>query len=184
MAQFDDLTVGPVAPSVPTPYQSLRFLTFAVGPTNPGVVSLQAHSSPNYIISGVRGQILAGSNPMIDFDYPGSTLESFDLHSFYFGCTVNSQNTQAGAVGCTVQVTATKAGTGATVGPELINFAPANTVAGTGLSLQTALAFASFSDFTGLSSVTLQIVLSSIPVAAQVDTALYIDDVVHTNYEK
>ncbi|KAI9816989.1 MAG: hypothetical protein M1826_001684 [Phylliscum demangeonii] len=120
---------------------------------------------------------------MIDFNYPGSTLKSFDLHSLYFGCTVNSQQTEAGAIGCTVQVTATKAGTGATVGPKLINFAPANAVAGTGVSLQSGMAFASFSDLTGLSSVTLQIVLSSIPAAAQADTVLYIDDVVHTNHD-
>ncbi|KAI9830459.1 MAG: hypothetical protein M1826_004696 [Phylliscum demangeonii] len=182
-ATFEDVTVGTVPPFVPTPYQGLSFPAFNVGPTQPNVESLQPQSPPHCAITSVRGQTLAGSNPMISTAYPGSTVKSFDLLSFYFGCTVNSQLTVAGAIGCTLQVTGTKAGTGETVGPEFVNFAPANAVAGTGISLQSPMASASFWDLTGLSSVTLLVVLSSIPAAAQQDTTLYIDNIVHTNYE-
>ncbi|KAI9816988.1 MAG: hypothetical protein M1826_001683 [Phylliscum demangeonii] len=149
------------ATAVPTPYQGLGFPTFSVGPPRPSIVSLIPQSLPNYAVSGVRGQTLAASNPMI----------------------TTAQVTVAGASACTVQVTGTKAGTGEMVGPELINFAPANADAGTGISLQSGMAFASFSDLTGLSSVTLQIILSSIPAAAQQTTSLHIDNVEHTNYE-
>ncbi|KAI9833517.1 MAG: hypothetical protein M1826_007131 [Phylliscum demangeonii] len=184
MLQFDDLTAPLlVSPPVPTPYQQLRFGTFSVAPVQPAVIALLPHSSPNYAASGVRGQTLNGQNPTIDFAYPGSTLKSFDVSSFYFGCTLDTQVTAVPAIACTVQVTGKKAGTGATVGPKLVNFVPAGSVAGTGASLQTGMAKASLSDFTALSSVTLQVVLSSIPVAAQQTAVLYIDDFVHTNYQ-
>ncbi|KAI9813352.1 MAG: hypothetical protein M1826_002520 [Phylliscum demangeonii] len=73
-------------------------------------------------------------------------------------------------------------GTGATLGPALINFAPPS-VAGTGVALQAALTKASASDMAGLSAVILQIVLSSIPAARPQTGGVYIDDVVHTNHE-
>ncbi|KAI9820481.1 MAG: hypothetical protein M1826_000880 [Phylliscum demangeonii] len=184
MLQLDNLIPALlVTPAVPTPYQQLRFGTFSIAPIPGAVVPLLPHSSPNYAGTGFRGQTLDGEIPTIDFAYPGSTLKSFDLQSFYFGCTQNSQASAVAAIGCTVQVTGTKAGSGATVGPELINFAPTGAVAGTGASLQSAMAWASFSHFTALSSLTLQVMLSAVPVEAQVATALYIDDLVHTNYE-
>ncbi|KAI9812087.1 MAG: hypothetical protein M1826_002962 [Phylliscum demangeonii] len=184
MAQFDEFPTPLLVTSpLPTPYQSLRIGTFSVGPSQPNVVSVLPHSSPNWVSSGLRGQTVGGELPTIDIVYPGSTVKSFDLQSLYFGCAVYSQVTASGAIGCTVQVTGKKAGTGATVGPELINFAPANSVAGTGVSLQSPMAFASFSDLKGLSSVTFQIVLATLPAAQQQSTVFFIDDVVHTNHE-
>ncbi|KAI9816681.1 MAG: hypothetical protein M1826_001755 [Phylliscum demangeonii] len=167
---------------VPTPYQSLRFGTFSVAFLNPSVDLLAPHSTPNYAGSSLRGQLLGGEIPTIDFAYPGSTLKSFDLQSLYYACTVNTQTGRAVPLACTIQLSGKKAGTGATVGPKLINFNPPS-VAGTGVSTTKAsMAFASFSDLTGLSQLTLQIVLSSIPAAQQQTAVLDIDDVTHTNH--
>ncbi|KAI9808932.1 MAG: hypothetical protein M1826_004005 [Phylliscum demangeonii] len=124
--------------------------------------------------------LLGGEKPTIDFAYPGSTLKSFDLQSLYYACTLNTG--RAVPLPCTIQLSGKKAGTGATVGPKLINFNPPS-VAGTGVSTTKAsLAFASFSDLTALSQLTLEIVLSSIPPAQQQTAVLNIDDVKHTNY--
>ncbi|KAI9827381.1 MAG: hypothetical protein M1826_006306 [Phylliscum demangeonii] len=126
--------------------------------------------------------VLAGQIPTIDFAYPGSTLKSFDVKSFYFGCTLSTQVSATVVSACTLQVEGTKAGTGAKVGPRLINFAQPS-VAGSGVATQSGLALASFTDMTGLSSFTLQVVLSSVPAAQQQSTVIYLDDFVHTNYQ-
>ncbi|KAI9803459.1 MAG: hypothetical protein M1826_004960 [Phylliscum demangeonii] len=181
-ASFDDLVVSAAANPVPVPYQSLRFGSFAFAASKVAIDSLQAHSRPNYAISGYTRQLQTGEPATIDVKYAGSTVTSFDLQSLYFGCTITTQVSATVVTACTVQVTGTKAATGATVGPELINFAPPS-VAGTGVSQSPDLAFASFSDMTGLSSVTFQVDLSSLPAAQAQTTALYLDDVVHTNYE-
>ncbi|KAI9831370.1 MAG: hypothetical protein M1826_003543 [Phylliscum demangeonii] len=183
VAQFDDLTGQSVGSDpVPTPYQSLRFGTFSVAQGTSPLDSLPPHSLPNRAGSGLRGQTTAAEPPRINFAYNGSILKSFDLESLYFGCIVQSVTTDELAIGCTVQVTGVKADTGDAVGPKLINFAPPSE-AGTGVALQAAMAYASFSDFTRLSKVVLHVMLSSIPEAQQQATVLFIDHVVHTNYE-
>ncbi|KAI9829910.1 MAG: hypothetical protein M1826_005332 [Phylliscum demangeonii] len=182
MAQFDDLAPSVGQNAVPLPYQSLRFGTFNYHTYNPTIDNLQPRSSPNYAFSGPRTQATAGQIPTIDFAYPGATLKSFDVKSFYYGCAAPTQVSTTVVLACTIQVTGTKAGTGAKVGPKLLNFAPPS-VAGTGVATQSGLAFASFTDMTGLSSFTLQVVLSSVPAAQQQTTVIYLDDFVHTNYQ-
>ncbi|KAI9827013.1 MAG: aconitate hydratase [Phylliscum demangeonii] len=168
---------------VPAGYQSLRFPAFGVTAYIPTIDGTPPHSTPNRAAAGVRNEMLDGSGPGIDFAYPGATLKSFDLHSFYYACNLNAQNTERLPIACTIQVTGMKAETGNTVGPELINFSPASSVAGIGPSTESPMAFTAFSDFTKLSAVSLVVVLSSIPEASQDTTILLIDDVVHTNYE-
>ncbi|KAI9803460.1 MAG: hypothetical protein M1826_004961 [Phylliscum demangeonii] len=180
-ATFDDLDGQGTGNLVPVPYQSLRFGTFGVRATKPALDGLPPHSAPNYAISDVAVQTQESQLPTIDIKYPGSTVKSFDLHSLYFGCTIVTLASSTAVTGCTVRVTGTKAATGATVGPELINFAPPS-LAGTGLAPSSSFAFASFSDLTGLASVTLEVVLTALPAGQDQTTALYLDDVVHTNY--
>ncbi|KAI9829257.1 MAG: hypothetical protein M1826_005721 [Phylliscum demangeonii] len=180
---FDDLTGAAAVGgnNVPTPYQSLRFATFSVLAFNPTNNKLTPHSTPNYAGSGVRNQILQGTGPTIDFAYPGATLKSFDAKSLYYGCVLNAQSAVLLPIACTIQATGTKADTGATVGPQYLNFAPP-AVAGTGISTGSSMAFAQLSGFTGLKSLSLVVQLSSIPAAQQATTNLMIDDFVHINY--
>ncbi|KAI9828899.1 MAG: class II myosin [Phylliscum demangeonii] len=158
-------------------YLSLRFNTFNVIQGDPAIDSLLPHSTPNFAGSGVRSQTLSGALPTIDIAYPDSTIKSFDIQSLYYGCAIVSQSQAAiiGAVGCTIQVTGVKADAGETLEPKLLNFAPPS-VAGTGVSTQVTVLFASFSDLTALSQLTLEIVLSSIPEAQQQTTVYFIDD--------
>ena len=73
---------------------------------DPGNVGIPAHSAPNYIVTAVDQQASNGT-PSLTILYPGSTIKSFDLHSFYFGCGLDSVE---GLVGVAAQCTITVAG--------------------------------------------------------------------------
>ncbi|KAI9832824.1 MAG: hypothetical protein M1826_000990 [Phylliscum demangeonii] len=141
---------------------------------NPTINKLTPHSTPNYAGTGISNQIVQGQVPTIDFAYEGATLKSTGV--------VNGPSTVILPIACAIQVTGTKADTGATVVPQLLNFAPPS-VAGTGVSTgPPSMAFGQLSGFTGLKSLALSIVPDSIPAAQQATTNLLIDDFVHTNY--
>ncbi|KAI9811103.1 MAG: hypothetical protein M1826_003324 [Phylliscum demangeonii] len=107
-ASFDELLDILPLHQVPTPYQSLRFASWSVSPLKPLGDELEPHSAPNRAEHGMREQ-----------------LSSFDLHSFWFGCTTNTAVTiTAKAVPCSIEVTGTKADGGATVAPIALGFDP------------------------------------------------------------
>ena len=75
----------------------LFYNAFNVGEQDSGVSGLAAHSKPNVIFTTqVTAQTLRGT-PTLTVSYPGSQVTSFNLQSFYFGCTVPSVQTLAGA---------------------------------------------------------------------------------------
>lgn len=51
------------------------------------VSGVKPHSKPNVAASGLLTELTQGQ-VAIYADYPGSTTNTFDLESFYFGCVV------------------------------------------------------------------------------------------------
>ncbi|KAI9823259.1 MAG: hypothetical protein M1826_000202 [Phylliscum demangeonii] len=180
LGQFDDLTGSAISDSLTTSYQSLRFTAFDLVESKPDLDELLPRSAPNFAAAPVQRQLETGAIPTIDTAYPGSTVTSFDLQSLYFGCTASSITLAFAAISCTVQITGTKAGTGATVGPQLFDFALFNRA---GITLQqTGMTLATLAEMNDLSSVTLQVVLNSVPAGKAPIAVLFIDDLVHTNH--
>ena len=64
------------------------------------------HSLPNVIVTGFEQQAVNGT-PSLTILYSGSTIKSFDLHYFWFGCALNSVE---GVVSTATQCTVTVAG--------------------------------------------------------------------------
>ena len=73
---------------------------------NAVVAGVIPQSLANETVTGFERQSVNGT-PSLTILYPGSKIKSFDLHSFYLGCSLNSVE---GAAGVPTQCTTTVAG--------------------------------------------------------------------------
>ncbi|KAI9817067.1 MAG: hypothetical protein M1826_001649 [Phylliscum demangeonii] len=185
--EFDDLSAtGPGLHSVPTPYQSLRFSSLSVSPLKRSGDELAPHTAPNRVEHGALEQLMAEQDAVIDVGYPGSKVKSFDLHSFWFGCTTNSVvSGKATALACSIAVTGTKADGGDRIGPITLDYDPDLV----DLADQYAMQEAAFTNMTRLSKASVKLVREKKGeglVEAMGERLMkdvpYLDDVVHTNY--
>lgn len=146
-----------------------------------------AVSQPNSAGYGLLNQIQTGQPAGFSSVYAGSKTKSFDVSSLCYACVVNTQATLGAPIGCTIKLTGKKVGTGATVGPQLITYAPP-TVLGQPAGVQTTATMTCVtveSQFKALSDFSLEIVtnsLSGLTPTQQQGVVLRVDDVIHTNY--
>lgn len=105
--QFDERNPNPVLGALnPVGIEDTIFFNSWVVCIQPAAQGVPAHSQPNAIVTANEQQLVNGT-PSLTILYPGSPLESFDLHSFFFGCVAN---TAASAVDVAVQCTVFVAG--------------------------------------------------------------------------
>ena len=82
--QFDYQVSLPVAGVTIGVYDQIYYQGFVVvNEQNAGII---AHSAPNAITHDPVGGTVIGPAALLT-NYTGSTVSSFDLQSFYFGCT-------------------------------------------------------------------------------------------------
>ncbi|CZT15389.1 uncharacterized protein RCC_01253 [Ramularia collo-cygni] len=99
--KFDDLPQSIISLSPVKKYGGLNYKAF-FSATPSKLTGPQPHSPSNVVAYGAYGSLLQGA-PILS---PIESNSIFDLHSFYFGCAINTAETAAGVPStCTVTVT-------------------------------------------------------------------------------
>ena len=129
-------------------YNQLNWEGFTVGSSTFQLTGVQAHSGENVAAWSLDSTTIGGHPNIatINAEYPGSETESFDLHSFWYGCAAP---TLQGAVSVPIACTITVNGCGdndQVVATQDVDYEPS--------SLQDEMVLATLGDaFTGLKRV-------------------------------
>jgi hypothetical protein len=108
-------------------YAGLNYANFALFQQALEGQGLNPNTIPNTAVWGsISGSLLGGTNGRLTSNFDGSNVESFDLKSLYFGCSVATQESTVNLpASCTIEFTA-KDKTGSDLAVKSVNFDGSN----------------------------------------------------------
>ncbi|KAI9783446.1 MAG: hypothetical protein M1816_001370 [Peltula sp. TS41687] len=174
VADFEEFPrqIGALGNPVPNPHKGLGWYAFNLASDAPGSLN-PAHSPPNRAGTGARSQLLAGSQAKL----------SIHFQSAWVSVTANTEVGISTAISATMLITGIKAGTRAKV-PVRVSYLPNTPVVGNGgttnVNVQAPMEFKSLADLSDLEEATFEIETTAVPLAPQLTSALYLDEVTFT----
>ena len=147
-------------------------------------IDVETNTASSYAVSDVVSKMDQGT-PMLTVYYTGSNVKSFDLKSFYFGCTLNLMQAAADPpTECLIQFTGYKGsdnqadgGAVQTCGKQF-HYIPSTMTGAQQMSLENQ----DLSCFTGVQYIIITFELPGGMAALDPATVLILDDVIYTTH--